>query len=229
MPVLVSNTRSLAVSTAFSDISLSSAFTKKISFQKNAVIHSVYVCIGVVMANQIVDSLFHFIINFHILEEIFYQLRTFFFLVEPFVLPYFTRHTGQAMSWITAAISRISCFLSVKFSISPIILAYVYTFRKWAISCLFPIGICDHFCDNIIYGLLCFCHVFPPSFAFKKQQKSSEGSFQSDYFICKWVTKSQLPGMERSSFEAVILINSAFPYSFFSLLLLIFKHAPERV
>ena len=38
-----------------------------------------------------------------------------------------------------------------------------------------------------------------------------KGSFQSDYFICKWVTKSQLPGMERSSFEAVIpIIYSAF-------------------
>lgn len=51
-------------------------------------------------------------------------------------------------------------------------------------------------------------------------QKAAEiiwkGSFQSDYFICKWVTKSQLPGMERSSFEAVIpIINSAFRILFF--------------
>ena len=82
---------------------------------------------------------------------------------------------GQAMSWITAAISRISCFLSVKFSISPIILAYVYTFRKWAISCLFPSEYAIIFAITLFMVCCVSVMFFPPRLHSKSGRNHLEG------------------------------------------------------
>ena len=125
------------------------------------------------MADQIVDSLFHFIINFHILKEIFYQLRTFFFLVGAVCITIFyaAYRAGNVVDHGCDFQNFLLSFGQI-FHLANHSGICIYLQEMGNIM-LVSIGICDHFCDNIIYGLLCFCHVFSSSFAFKKRQKSS--------------------------------------------------------